>query len=109
MAQFLAEPGDEVVMVADKGTGLAGFCCGRVLCSVCYEELSGELTELFVEENSRRKGVARRLLAATEAELLTRGARSFHLLTGQKNSAARALYESLGYTGKDEVMYGKDA
>jgi GNAT superfamily N-acetyltransferase len=109
MAHFLAEPGDEVVMVADKGTGLAGFCCGRVLCSVCYEEPSGELTELFVEESSRRMGVARRLLAAVEAELLARGAGSLHLLTGQKNGPARALYESMGYQGKDEVMYEKDS
>jgi GNAT superfamily N-acetyltransferase len=107
MAHFLAKPGDEVVIVADTGTGLAGLCCGRVLCSVCYAEPSGELTELFVEENSRRKGVARRLLAAMEAELLARGAQSLYLLTGQKNSSARALYESLGYTGKDEVMYKK--
>jgi putative acetyltransferase len=57
----------------------------------------GEIKRLFVLDSERGRGLARRLMARLEAELLARGVRLARLETGIYQPEALALYERLGY------------
>ena len=52
----------------------------------------------FPASAARRKGLARRLVAALEARARDAGARVCFLEVRASNAAARALYSGLGYT-----------
>ena len=56
-----------------------------------------ELSDLFVEPESRRLGVASRLVKYAEGIARERGASHLVVLTGQKNTEALAFYRSAGY------------
>lgn len=53
---------------------------------------------MYVQPGSRRRGLARRLLAALEAAAVAQGARALRLETGLLQPEAVALYEISGYT-----------
>jgi ribosomal protein S18 acetylase RimI-like enzyme len=55
------------------------------------------LYDLFVARPFRRGGVGRRLMEAAHAFARARGAATVELDTAHTNTAAQALYESLGY------------
>lgn len=74
---------------------------------MCYGAPYGEITELFVPESRRRRGVARGLVAHLEAEFRRRGIRDFQLFTGAENASAQAFYRSLGYFESAELMFRK--
>lgn len=105
---LIANP-QEIVCVAELDGEVVGFCCAQLVSSFCYAEKAGEITELYVHESARRKGLATALLRLAEQELSARGAEEVKLLTGGDNLAAQALYESLGYERDGEVHYAKDA
>ncbi len=78
-----------------------------------------ELLRLVVALPARRKGLARELLRAAEADLLAWGIRALRLEVRVSNGAARALYEAEGWRmeglrpryygdGEDAALYGKD-
>jgi GNAT superfamily N-acetyltransferase len=67
----------------------------------------GEIKRMFVREDRRGEGLARRLVAALEALAVHRGATTLRLATGIRQPEAIALYESLGY--RSTPPYGKYA
>lgn len=99
---------NERVFVAQCGERLIGFCCCQVKRSFCYETLTVELTELYVEPYARRQGVAGALLAAMQDSFLGEPVERFELLTGDDNAAARAFYESCGFSLSGEVHYERE-
>ncbi len=76
---------------------VAGFACLQFVPMITTATPYAELTELFVEEAYRRRGIAGALLA--EAERLARGlgAPGVILFTGLKNETAQAFYRAVGY------------
>lgn len=68
-----------------------GFALGRVAAD------EAELLTLAVDPGHRRRGVARGLLAAFEAEARRRGARRAFLEVAASNAAAIGLYRGAGY------------
>lgn len=77
-----------------------------------------ELLRVAVAPGTRRQGLARRLLEASERFLQGVGIRTLHLEVRLSNQAARTLYESTGWTlqglrkayyrdGEDAVLYRK--
>lgn len=74
-----------------------GFTCLRFARLITTAVPYAEVTELFVEEAFRRRGIARALLA--EAEILARGlgAPGIILFTGLKNETAQVFYRAVGY------------
>jgi ribosomal protein S18 acetylase RimI-like enzyme len=88
-----------VVLLAGEGPdGLAQF---RFLRSVWSEGLDLYLEELYVVPERRGDGVGRALLEATMATGREAGATHIDLNTGETDTAARALYESAGFTNRE--------
>lgn len=86
----------EIVIVAEVGDRITGFASLRVTDSLDPAPYA-ELTDLFVEPESRRLGVASRLVKYMEGLSRERGASHLVVLTGQKNTEAQAFYRSAGY------------
>ncbi len=104
----LEENGNEIICLAEwEGRG-AGFCCARIMRSVCYADAYAEITELYVRKEHRRKGIGKGLIAFAEGLCRKRdGVEEFKLLTGADNLSAQALYKSMGYKKEDEVVFAK--
>ena len=88
-----------VVLLAGEGPdGLAQF---RFLRTVWSEGLDLYLEELYVVPGRRGEGIGRALLEATMATGREAGATRVDLNTGDTDTAARALYESAGFTNRE--------
>ena len=96
--------GDSAVFVAREAQLLIGFA--QLYPSYSSVSLARVfvLNDLFVQESSRRKGVAAQLLAAGEAYAWRHGAVRVTLNVARNNEAAQALYEAQGW-GRDEQFY----
>lgn len=105
--RYLVHGHTEIICIAERDGRAVGFCCAQVTESMCYPEKSGEITELYVQPDARRLGIASALVRFAEQQCVDRGASELRLLTGRTNHAARALYESLGFSADDEVLYIK--
>lgn len=88
--------GHETVVVAEAGGRLAGFASLRVTPSLDPAPYA-ELTDLFVESESRRLRVASRLVKYVEGLAHERGATHLVVLTGRENNEAQAFYRNGGY------------
>lgn len=105
MAEQLARCADvERALIAfDNGIAI-GFACLRVIPWLCYDTPYAELTELFVVEAFRRRGVASALVAYAEHLARTAGATELRILTGRDNHAAHMFYQTLGYQDEEEML-----
>lgn len=106
--ESLSKNQQEVIVVAEENGRLVGFVCVQLKRSFCYDVYSPEITEVFVDEDYRRKKYASRMIEY--AESYCRGKyplHKFELLTGKKNLEAQALYDSLGYRDDGEVHLSK--
>jgi ribosomal-protein-alanine N-acetyltransferase len=67
-----------------------------------------ELLTLATDPDARRQGLARRLLAAFDAEARHRGATEAYLEVAEDNAGARALYAAAGWqqAGRRPGYYG---
>ncbi|MEB4208473.1 GNAT family N-acetyltransferase [Mycobacterium sp. 94-17] len=63
-----------------------------------YDADTAELKRIWTDAAHRRRGYARVLLAALEAETRSRGYRRLYLITGDRQPEAVALYDATGYT-----------
>ncbi|GIO32194.1 hypothetical protein J2TS6_33350 [Paenibacillus albilobatus] len=98
---------NELVAVAEVNGRIVGFGCAQSFDSFCYEEPQGEITELYVEENARRKGAAAAILSCLEDNLRERGVKDIKVLTGKENDAAIRTYEHNRYVIDDELLLKK--
>ena len=64
-------------------------------------EPEAHLQELYVVPELRGRGLGRALLEATMSAARERGATGIDLNTGETDAAARALYESSGFTNRE--------
>lgn len=84
---------EEVSEVPGRGTGrLLGYVVALVMAD------EGEIADLAVVPEARRRGVARLLLERMTGELVREGVRALYLEVRDSNAAARALYGALGFT-----------
>jgi len=98
---------NELIAVAEISGKIVGFGCAQSIYSFCYEEPHGEITELYVEEAARRKGIAIAIISCLEEYLRARGVRSMKVMTGRRNTAAIKTYESCNYVKDDEQFLQK--
>jgi GNAT superfamily N-acetyltransferase len=62
-----------------------------------FDDSTAELKRIWTDSTRRRRGYARALLAALEAEAAARGYRRLYLITGNRQREAEALYDATGY------------
>jgi ribosomal protein S18 acetylase RimI-like enzyme len=96
----------ETPLLAEVAGRAVGFAAVRVVPSVFYAEPRAELTELYVEPEFRRLGVARALVASAENLARQLGAHSLVVLTGDDNEPALELYQALGFE-LDDISLSK--
>lgn len=65
--------------------------------SIWSDEPVGLLEELYVVPDRRGEGVGRELMEAVLALARERGAAGMEVVTGESDTAARGLYESVGF------------
>jgi ribosomal protein S18 acetylase RimI-like enzyme len=95
----LLENGDAVILLA--GSGPDGFAQLRFRPSVYAETLDAYLEELYVAPAKRGRGMGRALLEAAMDAAREEGAGRIDLGTSEDDVAARALYESAGFTNRE--------
>lgn len=88
----------EALLVGDGPDGLALLRFRR---SLWVEGLECYLAELYVVPRLRGEGRGRALMEAALARARERGAGYIELNTGEDDVAARALYESLGFSNRE--------
>jgi ribosomal protein S18 acetylase RimI-like enzyme len=95
----LIAAGTIVVLLAGDGPdGLVQF---RFMRTVWSDALSVYLEELYVVPARRGEGIGRALLESTLATAREAGADRIDLTTAEADRAARALYESAGFTNHE--------
>ncbi len=89
------------IVVLLSGAGPDGLSQFRFLRSVWSSGLDLYLEELYVVPARRGNGIGRALLEATMATGRDGGASHIALNTGETDTAARALYESAGFSNRE--------
>ena len=95
----LLEAGEITVLLA--GDGPDGISLFRFRPALWAEGLECYLQELYVVPALRGRGIGRALLEATIERAREAGAAGVDLNTGETDTAARALYESVGFTNRE--------
>lgn len=106
--RMLLRSGETVVLLG--GTGPDGLAVLRFRPAIWSAGLECYLAELYVVPKRRGRGLGRALMEEAIEQARRRGADSMDLGTSEGDVAARALYESLGFTNREggrdgPVMY----
>jgi ribosomal protein S18 acetylase RimI-like enzyme len=91
----------EEITVLLAGDGPDGLSLSRFRPALWSEGLETYLQELYVVPSLRGRGIGRALLERTIEIARQRGADGIDLNTGETDTAARALYESMGFTNRE--------
>lgn len=107
---YLLSTGDTVVLLAGPGPGPDGLALLRFRPAIWSEALECYLAELYVVPSRRGRGLGRALMHAALEHASEHGADRMDLGTSEDDVAARALYESLGFSNHEgrpdgPVMY----
>ncbi|WP_416565689.1 GNAT family N-acetyltransferase [Nocardia testacea] len=89
-ADYSAPDGDLLVLV-DHGGPVAGGGFRR------FDTTTAEIERLWTAREHRRGGLATRVLAELEAEMMRLGYREARVTAGDRQPEARALYRAAGY------------
>ncbi|MEX1030005.1 MAG: GNAT family N-acetyltransferase [Paenibacillaceae bacterium] len=98
---------NELVALAIMEDVPVGFACAQFNKSFCYRDLQREITEMYIQEAARRKGLGSMLLLFLEQELQVRGVKDVKILTGRNNESAHKAYEHANYLNKDQIVFEK--
>lgn len=99
--QLLAhDPGALIAAVDDDRRIVATVITG-------WDGWRATMYRLAVAPERRREGIASELVHAAEQRLRAHGARRFHLIVEPEEAAARAFWESAGYTPTPQLRLVK--
>ena len=90
-----------LALADDVPAGFIGFRFRRRLNHATFE---GWVSDLFVRERLRGRGIGRALLAAVSAEWRLRGGHQVMLEVGSDRLAARGLYEAAGFVNQGKYF-----
>lgn len=98
----------EFVVVEQIDDELAGFICVQLKKSFCYDEYMVEVTEVYVKEKYRRKGIAKNMITFAEEYCIKNyPVQKIEILTGKENTVAQIVYDRLGYKDDNEMHLSK--
>ena len=98
----------EFVVVEQIDDELAGFICVQLKKSFCYDEYMVEVTEVYVKEKYRRKGITKNMIKFAEEYCIKNyPVQKIELLTGKQNAVAQIVYDRLGYKDDNEIHLSK--
>jgi ribosomal protein S18 acetylase RimI-like enzyme len=106
-----AADNEGVVLVAEDDGEVIGFASGEVYRRMPDERfevidyVNGEVTELYVASQARRRGAATALLASLDDHFRERGCGAVRIEVFVPNASARAFYEKLGYEERDLAVF----
>jgi ribosomal protein S18 acetylase RimI-like enzyme len=103
-ARSLLEEGEIAALLA--GEGPDGIALLRFRPGIWSAGLEAHLQELYVIPPLRGHGIGRALLEEAIELSRQRGADGIDLNTGETDNAARALYESMGFTNREGAPDG---
>lgn len=89
--------GVEYPVIAEVDGEAVGFASLRLVHYLGEDVPFAELSDLFVREPSRRRGVADALLAELETRARAAGSSCWTVVTGGDNDAAQALFRRAGF------------
>jgi ribosomal protein S18 acetylase RimI-like enzyme len=95
----LLDGGDTKVLLG--GSGPDGLAVLRFRPAIWTDALECYLAELYVAPEQRGRGIGRALMEAAIALARAEGATYMDLGTSEDDVAARALYESLGFSNRE--------
>jgi ribosomal protein S18 acetylase RimI-like enzyme len=84
-------------ILAELDGGVVGFASLRLVNYLGEDSPYAEISELFVTERYRRRGIARALMTELEKRARAAGASSMAVLTAADNDTAIALYRAMGF------------
>jgi ribosomal protein S18 acetylase RimI-like enzyme len=112
VCRLLEDPGTEYLLGASAGEVVAcGVCQLRFRHSVWTSSEDCWIEDLFVAGAARGQGVGRALVQLACERARARAAVRIELDTNEANTAALALYESLGFSAKSKAhgaLLGRD-
>jgi GNAT superfamily N-acetyltransferase len=88
---------DAVPFVAVDGGEALGLAAVQVMHVLERDAPVARLTALVVRDDARRRGVARALLDAVEAEVRAAGCVHLHVTSSERRADAHAAYRALGF------------
>jgi GNAT superfamily N-acetyltransferase len=102
----LADP-DVAILVHDDAGALAGVCIVRIARApeIQVERSRAEITDLYVREPARRRGIGRALAEAGAAWARGRGAERIEVRVAAANPAAAAFWRASGFARFVEVLH----
>jgi ribosomal protein S18 acetylase RimI-like enzyme len=95
----LVDSGEMTVLLG--GDGPDGLAALRLRTAIWTGKPEAHLQELYVVRALRGRGIGRALLEASMRAAREAGATGIDLNTGETDTAARALYESAGFTNRE--------
>ncbi|PJZ71246.1 GNAT family N-acetyltransferase [Leptospira perolatii] len=95
---------DSILLVAEGQVGLLGFAQLYPTFSSLSLKRDYILNDIYVREESRRTGVAKKLLAEAGASVKRSGGKGLSLETAADNRSARKLYEGFGFRLNEEYL-----
>jgi GNAT superfamily N-acetyltransferase len=100
------EDEQQIVLVADAGSELAGFGMGRLgEDPPCFDlPAHGLVTNFFVRENWRRRGVGRRLLEGLAEHFRGQGVEEIRLGAYARNRVSNAFWREMGFEPRVVTM-----
>lgn len=104
----LRENKQEIVVCAETETMIVGVCCIQIVKTMCFNWQYAYITELFVREEYRNRGIGTLLMKFAEQELSKKEIKKMFLLVGELNTKAQKLYLSLGFNDVNGKTYMKD-
>lgn len=102
--EALVNDADATPFMALAGSQAAGLIVHRLRRRLNHATFEGWIGELFVREPFRGRGIGRALVVAAIAEWRLRGGHQVQLEVGYERTAARSLYEAIGFEDRGKYF-----
>jgi ribosomal protein S18 acetylase RimI-like enzyme len=108
LRRLLADPSlGRVYVLRDDGGVRAGYAVVTYGYDLEFGGPDAFLTELWIDEVARGRGLARRALDRIVSDLREGGFGALHLQVRAENAEARQLYETAGFEGTTRIFLSK--